>query len=608
MTLACKLDDELPEGWSVAVQRKIGNAVPDVMCFHPEFGIVIFEVKDWDPEAREIWVEGARVWAKNKNSPSSYVTDDPAGQVMHYKDILSELFPRFTDAEIMITTVVVLSKFGDTQAQDLLQRLRPSTYRKRSHERYFQVIGKDTMARHTLDWLQAANRETNLALETFRRDMVLSRRVAERMMWLLRVPEIEMERYRPLELDNQKREFLRNPNRATHRKVRGAVGSGKSTLLAARAAQAVSEGKSVLIVTFTITLRHWIHSLIVRGGIQDSLVSQSEFSVKSKDLVWRWYVHQFAAEIAVTAGRGTEFKRLVGSKSKYPEQEVVDFIGSLMDHPRVAEKHKYDLVLVDEMQNVQREWLEILDKCVADDGEIVIFGDPAQNVYKRNLDWTTKAIPGFPGRWNDLKGSYRFPPAMYPVLKDYYDSFGIADHDSEEPTLAEDGLFDQVELIWYRASTDDMAAVAAEQMRKADLLGIPPMDTAFLALRHEDGLEVLAELTGEKRPAQDIDGYVHVFSHDPQNSAHLKKAFWPGHGEKKMCTVHSFQGWEARYVVFLVGPEFVNPAPDSTFDYKRTIYVGLSRLAKSEQTSTIVIVNTERELDDFFSRHFREGE
>jgi len=32
--------------------------------------------------------------------------------------------------------------------------------------------------------------------------------------------------------------------------------------------------------------------------------------------------------------------------------------------------------------------------------------------------------------------------------------------------------------------------------------------------------------------------------------------------------------------------------------------VGLSRLARSEQTARIVVVNAERSLDEFFSRHF----
>lgn len=608
ISLACKLDDELPEGWCIAVQRKLNNAVPDVLCFHPEHGIIIFEVKDWDPDAREFRVKGSNIWARNVSNDTSYVTDDPAGQVMHYKDILAETFPRFTDAEIMITTVVVLTKFTDEAASALIDQLRPSIYRKKSHRPYFLVVGRETLARHASEWLIVVSRQPNMSLEEFRRGMVLSPRVAERMMWILRVPELELERYQPLSLDAQKRDFLRNPNRATHRKVRGAVGSGKSTLLAARAAQAVAEGQKVLTVTFTISLRQWLHRLIVRAGIQNERLEQAEFSQRTKELVWIWYVHEFARAIANAAGRGTEFNRLIGSTKQYPEQKILDFVRPLVDLERVKRKHTYDLVLVDEMQNVDREWLEIFDKCVAENGEIVIFGDPAQNVYKRDLSWTTAAVPGFPGRWNDLKGSYRFPPAMYPMLKDFYETFDIKGHESEEPSLAGEALFDAVELVWYKADQDNKYVIAAEQVRNSDHLGVAAMDTAFLAMRHADGMAVLRELSGMDRPPQEVPGFVHVFSHDPENTAHLKKAFWPMRGEKKLCTVHSFQGWEARYVVLLIGPEFEVHDGKDTFDYLRTVYVGLSRLARSEHASRIVVVNAERKLDEFFSRHFTTGD
>ncbi len=84
-------------------------------------------------------------------------------------------------------------------------------------------------------------------------------------------------------------------------------------------------------------------------------------------------------------------------------------------------------------------------------------------------------------------------------------------------------------------------------------------------------------------------------------------------GQRKLCTVHSFQGWEARFVVLLVSPnEDHGTHPESSqdrepgFDFLRTVYVGLSRLARSERTSTLVVVNAERELDQFLGRHFRE--
>ena len=611
LKLAQKLDDELPSGWTIAVQRKISNANPDILCFHSQHGLIVFEVKDWDPQSREFRVSGANLKARNTGSADFYITDDPVGQVMHYKRILSEAFPVATDAEIMITCVVAMTNFSDEEAETLLQSFRPSVYSSRSHEPYLIFAGRERLNSPIESWLISVSRVPNMSLEHYRRDMKLSERVADRFMWLLRVPELEVERYQPLELDEQKQLFLRNSNQAKRRKVRGAVGSGKSTLLAARAAQAIADGKQVLIISFTISLRHWLHRLIVRAGLLHSTLSQSEFSQRTKDLVWRWYVHEFAREIATTAGRGTEFNRLLGGRTEYPEEEILKISEECVDDRRVRESHRYDVVLIDEIQNIDKRWLGILGKCVADDGEMIILGDPTQNVYTNDLSWTKENVPGFPGRWTTLNGSYRFPPAMYPVLQDFYDSFGLKTDvslDEDKPTIGEETLFDVANLLWVPTDLSNMYLTAANHLRDSEVHGVAPMDTALLVMTHNDGREVLRELTGQKRPLQEIAGFVHIFGNNPENTAHLKKAFWPMRGEKKLCTVHSFQGWEARYVVFLICQRERTGIEDGSYDFFRTVYVGLSRLARSNQTSTIVVINSERSLDTFFEKHFQRGD
>jgi len=60
------------------------------------------------------------------------------------------------------------------------------------------------------------------------------------------------------------------------------------------------------------------------------------------------------------------------------------------------------------------------------------------------------------------------------------------------------------------------------------------------------------KFTSLDSPPQEVSGFAHVFNHDSRNAQHLKHAFWPMVGEKKLCTVHSFQGWEARYVVLMI--------------------------------------------------------
>lgn len=72
-----------------------------------------------------------------------------------------------------------------------------------------------------------------------------------------------------------------------------------------------------------------------------------------------------------------------------------------------------------------------------------------------------------------------------------------------------------------------------------------------------------------------------------------------------MCTVHSFQGWESRHIVLLIGPNFRRTDDgDESFDFMRTVYVGLSRVTRSINASRVVVVNAEPNLDAFFERNF----
>lgn len=616
LAFAEKLATELPDGWSVAVQRKILNAVPDILCFHPQFGLIVVEVKDWDPASRQVTVRDGTIFAKDR-SGRPYVTDNPVAQVDQYRQILTDLFTRYTDAEFQITSIVAMTKYTDEQARNLLRRLIPDRFSQPPLAPYFLIAGSETLSRNVNDWIIAAGRQENPALERYRRGALLATRTAERVMWLLRVPELETEKYLPLRLDEQKVNFLRNPERATRRKVMGTVGSGKSTLLAAYAAKYIAGGHDVLIISFTIVLRHWLHRLIVRAGLLlptsgggKSATPQAEFSQLTKQHACRWYLHQFVHELAITAGRLRELTNLYRLSPDYPDEMIRELAKSLVADPKVIAKHRYKCILIDEMQNIHGEWLEILAQLLDDDGEFVIFADPAQNIYGTNLTWTRK-MPGFPGNWTKLRNTYRFPPAICPMLKDFYETFNLKSEDSDPPTASDVDIFDAAELVWFRVSQPELAKVVAEQVRRSDELGFAAMDTAMLTMNHQDGLDVLRELTGRTNPPQDAEGYAHIFHRDMTTVRHLKQAFWPMVGEKKLCTVHSFQGWEARYVVLMIGERSalvddpLGSSEKSTFDFIRTVYVGLSRLARSEYTARIVVVNAERGLDEFFSRHFR---
>jgi len=612
LRLAEKLDDELPEGWTIAVARKVLGVKPDVLCVHPRFGVIIFEVKDWDPSSRDLSVSKERVLvAKNHGSDETYRTDDPIEQVLWYRSVLSELFSNVADSKVLITTVVVMTRFSDEDAQALLRPLVPREWREKKYEPMMAIVGSDSLRLPSSHWLFPVHRRFPKELERHRRELTMSTRTWDHICWWVRVPELETERYQPLELDRQKTDFLENKSKVLRRKVRGAVGSGKSTLLAARAAQGVERGQKVLIVSFTIALRHWLHLLIVRAGIGVTKMTQGEFSSAVKSRVDRRYLHELARQIALEAGRSRELKSLIASSNDYPEEGVLQLV---LDIAAKRLCHlDYDVVLIDEIQNIDVRWIEAIQRLVKKTTEIVIFGDPTQNVYGQDVTWVNRPLQGFVGRWTDLKGSYRFPPALYPILSDFFQRFGLANEGAIQPESAQKGLFDEIDLVHINCQEKDLPALAKRCLDQAVASGVAPMDIAYLCFYHRDGLELLREIAPEKfkarEPRHEINGYVHVFHEDKEHQSHLKKAFWPMDGEVKLCTVKSFQGWEARFVILAVSPEYEENTgvQAATESFRRELYVGLSRIARSMSTSRVVVLNANRNFDAFFGDHFEPG-
>lgn len=608
LRLALKLNKELPNGWTIAVGRKILGIRPDILCVHPQYGVVIFEVKDWTPGSRRLKVEGGQIIATNSGEVSSYVTDNPVEQVLWYREVMSELFSNVSDSEVLITSVVAMTYLDDEEVENLFAPLIPRIWKDKKLQPFMVVAGKDSLSRPPQNLLVNVHRQFPPRLEAHRRGIELSPRTWDHLCWWLKVPELEIERYQPLELDQQKMEFLENRSQSKRRKVRGPVGSGKSTLLAARAAQAVANDQRVLILSFTITLRHWLHLLIVRAGLRESNLPQGEISSSVKELVDRRYMHEFAKQIAIETGYGSRFNELISNRGEYPESGVLDLMEQIAaENPGIL---SYDVILVDEMQNVDVRWLEVLQKLSRPIAEIVIFGDPTQNVYEKDMSWVNKPLRGFPGRWTELKGSFRFPPGLYPVLSDFFRRFELSIEGTPEPLAAQAGLFDEVNLRWMSCSESELVKLSQEVVRSAATLGYSPMDTVFLSFSHRVGLEFLQGIAPEKfkerEPTHELDGFAHVFHSDKRHQSHLKKAFWPMSGEIKLCTVKSFQGWEARFVVLAISPEQDQRSESQTLPdaFVREVYVGLSRLARSLSISEIFVVNAERRLDDFFSEHF----
>ena len=119
-------------------------------------------------------------------------------------------------------------------------------------------------------------------------------------------------------------------------------------------------------------------------------------------------------------------------------------------------------------------------------------------------------------------------------------------------------------------------------------LGEPnPGDVVVLVPNHSIGLEAVGRLSPRFKQI------VHVFGDDWSESRRRKLAFWMGRGGLKMCTIHSFKGWELDNVILIWPPDeemgSITPSKRASL-----FYTGVSRAMRN-----IVVLNANRGYDRF---------
>lgn len=172
----------------------------------------------------------------------------------------------------------------------------------------------------------------------------------------------------------------------TQQKISGVAGSGKTQVLAFRAVNAMKRtGGDVLVLTYNITLANYLKFRLSE--------IREDFSWEKIDI---YPYHQFFRIRAAECQRHVEF-------------------GSYQDETffNVSRSHKkYSAIFIDEVQDYTTEWLRIVMQnfLLEPNGELVVFGDPKQNVYQRPLDTNGDIRLGvIGGQWNrQLTTSRRF--------------------------------------------------------------------------------------------------------------------------------------------------------------------------------------------------------
>ena len=360
-----------------------------------------------------------------------------------------------------------------------------------------------------------------------------------------------------------------------HRRLRGVAGSGKTLVIAHKAAQLASEDYKVLVITFNMTLWHYIRDMISRSPY-DFDRSNIEFN----------HFHGFCKDMLIEFNAPKPHDNYLENIVSYVENAISN---------RNIDKYKFDAILIDEGQDYEWAWYNLLSQFLNERNELFFVCDKKQNIYDRELSWIEnmgkfKGKVQFKGVWPELNTVYRIPKKIGNVANEFSDKFDLEHSIEVAEEYQQLNLYERPPLFeWKNIRLNDwllhvIKAFETIKYQRINLGEGHASDIVILLPTRNMGIKAVAAF---KKQNIEVN---HVFEEDEQvKYHHHKKAFWLGDSRLKISTIHSFKGWEALHVIMLIPKKW---RQDENLD--SVVYTAMTRSKKN-----LIVLNCHDRYWDF---------
>jgi|GEM_PF-2194343 len=562
--------------WKIYVQPHLNGLRPDIVIFRENAGIGIFEVKDWNLDVHkvvgnrsdgyhwEVCSSDSREWVVHKDACPIKQAEKYKNCIFKYeipilnaykvleKNIYSLIQPyvyfhKHTTAEVHQKLNSILDKHSNVFGYD---HCKPEDIKRMLDKRYLR---QGSNFQSVMEELGVENRLRNALAYPKHGDTNIKR---------ILVPF------------NKKQENLL-PNNPGSRRVLGAAGSGKTLVLVHKAVNAAREGKKVFLVCFNITMANLLRDYVT--------------------CLARHYGPHYHRNIEVG-----HFHRFF----PYPEKNTE------IDNRNM--KEPVDVLLIDEGQDFERSWIERLQKVGSDNYHLMFCEDDRQNIYGKNVK-DRGSVPGMKGRPNFLNQSYRIPKQtarLANALSTWAREEGeLGTVESIKSTQGD--LF--VQNIWLNGTKKEaLNAISNDVINIIQQSKNARADIAILVCTVEDGWEVCSVLDEINLPYQtnfesreQNQKLCKIYNKGSEKFKEeldelrrgYKAGFWMQGGKVKVCTIHSFKGWELSNILV-----FFNPNEDQDSVKISLLYTAITRSQES-----LAIYNINLPLDKFGEFAVQEG-
>lgn len=364
----------LDETYEVYFNPYLNGDRPDVLVMRRGNGVIVFEVKDWN--LNNFTIDERKKW---RFIPNDSVVKSPLDQVLKYKNNLYDLHvDKLLEEKInnikkfnIVSCAVYFHCASQSSVENLIVKPFEEDDRYQKWLYYnINLVGRDSLNEQFFNRLlkkcyllpqQQSFLFTEEIYANFKRLLSPTRHLLT-----------QGERYK---YTKKQQEIIYSTK--LEQRVKGVFGSGKTTVLAARAVQAYKRALAwnanprVLILTYNITLKNFIHDKMMRV--------EEEFPWENFIII---NYHQFINAELNNLNIEFEVPNNLNPEqlSKYLENNYYGNIQLFREHKN--EIVKYDAVLIDEIQDYHRAWMEIIKEYFRDpQGDYVLFGDVKQNIY-----------------------------------------------------------------------------------------------------------------------------------------------------------------------------------------------------------------------------------
>ena len=366
---------------------------------------------------------------------------------------------------------------------------------------------------------------------------------------------------------------------STQQKISGVAGSGKTQVLSFRAINAMKRtGGNVLILTYNITLANYLKFRLSE--------IREDFSWEKIDI---YPYHQFFRIRAAECHLHVEF-------SSY---EDTNFFANTKNHK------KYAAIFIDEVQDYTTEWIRIVMKnfLLEQNGELVVFGDPKQNIYNRPLDKNGDIRLGvIGGFWNrQLAISHRFTnPRLANLATAFQAKFmpnQPTDNISADNTLENTLNFQVLNYIDIRANcsldilVSNIINIISNDINEAKDFVVLASTTKLLRsidFHYRHKTKVQTETTFISTEVLERLKKIHntlnertvnwKFHRDFEALERTRKQLFTTNKRcLKISTIQSFKGWESPSVIIILENDYISK--ENNFDpmSPQTIYTAITR-------------------------------